>query len=439
MKNNDLATSHSLVRTIENQLKQITLADKKWHAVSTLFPDQAILQAEAYDHRTQKGLPMRKLEGRSFLVKELFDIKGYITRFGSESYSRNVATKDADCIDKLKSAGGILLGTNNMVEFAIGSWGTNSVLGTPWNPADPDIHRVPGGSSSGSAVAVAANMVSVAIGSDTGGSVRIPASLCGVIGFKPTTGLISTNGVAALGPFFDTVGPLTRNVNDARLFTEVMAGKDLSHPAIDLSNISIAVTHPQTLQPIDNEILRAFNNATSRLKHLGAKVTEINLPLTFQAFQKLNGDIVAYEIYQNINDIAEDMTNSIDQNIRQRVLMGKNISDQEYLESKSILKQLREQIKKDFEQFDVIALPSTPLCAPPLTEVDESQIPMSRYTRIANCLDLCAISLPLAKSTDQLPIGWQFCAPANQDAMLLSLSQSIEADEVLGREIKALK
>ncbi|GAB3486245.1 amidase [Marinomonas epiphytica] len=438
MENNDSNTSRSLYKTIKAQLDNIRLEDRKWHSVAKLFTEQALLQAKAYDKRMAKGGQARSLEGRSFLAKELFDIKGYATQFGSKNYPSEIASKDAACIARLKSCGAILLGTNNMVEFAIGSWGTNSITGTPWNPADPIIHRAPGGSSSGSAVSVAANMTSVAIGSDTGGSIRIPASLCGVIGFKPTTGLIPTTGTAQLGPFFDTIGPITRNVNDARLFTEAMAEKKLSHVEVSLASLRIATVKQQDLEPIDNEILETFNKAISRLKDLGVKIVELELPVTFQDFQKLNGDIVAYEIYQHIGDIADNRQCNIDPYIRQRVLAGKSISASEYQKSISTLKQLRSRMDRHFGKFDVIALPGTPICAPPITEIDENQIPMSRYTRIANCLDLCAISLPLGKSLAKLPIGWQLCAPANQDAMLLSLSQLIESDAVLGQELKSL-
>lgn len=431
--------TQTLVDITKTKLQYIEQVNSKWHAVSNLLVEDAIRQAQLHDTQYQKKEPLGPLHGQFFLIKELFNLKGITSQFGSKSYYNQISKSDADCISRLKSAGAILLGTTHMVEFAIGSWGTNSVLGTPWNPADSRVHRIPGGSSSGSAVAVAANMVSVAIGSDTGGSIRIPASICGVIGYKPTYQLISNNGVEALGESFDTVGPITRNVQDARIFTEVMSGKSLEHTKVSLKGLNIAVVNPADLAPIDNDIKQIYMSALDTLQQRGATIQEISLPITFSEFQVLNGEIVAYEIYQRIKNIVEDLNRPIDKNIRQRVLAGKNISKQKHTSNLKKLETLRDKFKRQFADYDALALPSTPLCAVPVAEVDESEIPLSRYTRIANCLNLCAISLPLGISHQGLPIGWQLCALADHDAFLLALAQTIEHDEVLGKAIRDLK
>lgn len=419
-------------------LSRIQNENNKWHAISNQLTEHAVSRAIELDHSIAEGKEPEKLHGLPFVVKELIDLKGLITPFGSNSYTSEKSSENAPVIDRLEKAGAVLMGTAHMVEFAIGSWGTNSVKGTPWNPADSEIHRVPGGSSSGSVVAVASGMVPAAIGSDTGGSIRIPASLCGVIGYKPTFGWIPTDGVAPLGPTFDTLGPISKTVDDARRLTEVMSERDLSHAPVDLSELRVAVVSRDTLAPIFDEIENAYEGALTRLKRLGATISEIDLPLSFPEFQRLNGGIVSYEIYQHISPIVEDMSNPIDNNIRNRVLAGRDISSKQYTEALEELDNVRKSFNSTFSEFDVLILPGTPICASPLTEVDESQIPMSRYTRIANCLDMCAISMPLARSTDELPIGWQLCATAGSDAYLLALAEQVESDEYLGKELRRI-
>ena len=417
-------------------LSRISAENDKWHAVSNQFVARALKRAMELDQQVANGATPGKLHGLPFVVKELIDLEGEITPFGSTVYRVDKSSQNAPVIERLTAEGAVLLGTAHMVEFAIGSWGTNSVRGTPWNPADPDVHRVPGGSSSGSAVAVAAGLVPAAIGSDTGGSIRIPASLCGVIGYKPTYGLIPTEGVAPLGPTFDTLGPITRTVADAKRLTEVMADCSLSHPPVAFSGLNVAVVSDAALAPIADDIDSAYQGALTRLRQLGASVTEIELPISFSEFQRLNGDIVSFEVFHHISHIAEDPQSPIDEHIRNRVLAGRNTSTEQYQQALEELHALRVEFETRFSKFDVLVLPGTPICASLVAEVDENQIPMSRYTRIANCLDMCAISLPLARSSEQLPIGWQLCATANQDGMLLSVAEAVERDEILGFEMR---
>lgn len=245
------------------------------------------------------------LHGLPILVIELVDIEGYPTEFGSLAYSVSAATDTAPAIRRLEEAGAVIIGTAHTVEFATGSWGTNYARETPWNPADRRVHRFPGGSSSGSSVAVAAGLVPTAIGSDTGGSIRIPASLCGIVGFKPSFGLIPIEGVAPLGQTFDTLGPLTRTVMDARRVTEVMAGKSLFHEPPELGSLRIAVAGKDDHSPIDEDVRRAYDAALANLVAKGAELTAIRLPLSFVEFQKLNGEIVSFEAYCRLAPIVD--------------------------------------------------------------------------------------------------------------------------------------
>jgi aspartyl-tRNA(Asn)/glutamyl-tRNA(Gln) amidotransferase subunit A len=411
---------------VETCLARIAAQDSRLHAVSRVFPEKALTRAERLDRAVAAGEPRKPLHGLPVLVKELIDIEGVPTDFGSHAYATSPAAATAPVLKRLEEAGAILLGTTHMVEFAIGSWGTNHAKGTPWNPADNETHRVPGGSSSGSAVAVAADLARVAIGSDTGGSIRIPASLCGLVGFKPTYGLITCEGVAPLGPTFDTLGPITRSVADARMLAQVMAGVDLSHPPVSISDLRIALAGERALSEMSEDVAAAYAAGLSSLAASGAKIEEIELPLSFVDFQKLNGDIVAYEAYRHLASLVDDPATPLDPHVRKRVLAGRAITPDEYRERLSELSSVRQEFARRFSGFDLLILPGTPICAAPLADVDEDQVPMSRYTRVANCLDLCAISLPLARPAGKLPVGLQLCAPAHSDAFLLAAAASME-------------
>lgn len=417
----------SASRKAEASLARIAACDGKFHAVSRLFEQQARQYAAQLDERISNGERPGKLHGVPYLTKELVDIEGEVTRFGSESYATRPAERTSPVIERLAAAGANLLGTTHMVEFAFGSWGTNYLMGTPWNPCDLTQHRVPGGSSSGSAVAVAAGYVPVAIGSDTGGSIRIPASLCGVIGFKPSTGLIPTEGVAPLGPTFDTLGPIARTLEDARCFTEVMADTDLSHPPVALEGLRIAVLGPEALAPCAPEIAQAFQDTVTSLEARGAQVIEIALPLSLVAFQQLNGEIVGYEAFAHLKSRVDDWRLPMDPFVRQRVRSTSGMDRQTYDTRLAQLAEVRADFAQSWAEFDVLALPGTPFCAPPLSEVNEAEIPMSRYTRVANCLDLCAITLPLPRAKGGLPIGFQICAASGTDAFLLALAGTVLA------------
>lgn len=415
----------SIAEQIEVCLAAIRVREPFLHAVAEIFDEEARLQAECLDVENTTALTAGPLHGMPFLVKELVNVAGHHTRFGSAVYAQGPALDDATAIRRLKDAGAVLVGTTRMVEFAYGSWGTNYIEGTPWNPSDPAVHRAPGGSSSGSAVAVAAGLVPLAIGSDTGGSIRIPASLCGAIGFKPTYGLIPIEGVAPLGPTFDTLGPITRTVSDARRATEAMAARDLSHSKVVLTEVSFAVLGHDVLSPCAPEVMEALESAIQTLHACGAVFNEIELPAPLVEFQKLNGDIVGFEAFAHLRHLAEDWRTTMDPFVRRRVLGNEAIDLGTYDARLTQMAEWREDFARAFADHDILVLPGTPLCAPPLSEVNEAEIPMSRFTRVANCLNLCAISLPLPRKTGQLPVGLQLCARANADAYLLAVAHSV--------------
>jgi len=211
---------------VEACLTRTDALDGRLHAYVEVYRDDAIAGAKAADLQRKAGLARGPLHGLPIALKDLLNIEGRATTAGSKSWQGRMATETSTAVERLFAAGMIPLGKTHMVEFAFGGWGRNQPMGAPWNPWDTRVHRVAGGSSSGSAVAVAAGLAPAAIGSDTGGSIRIPAALCGLTGLKPTYGLISLAGVVPLALTLDSLGPLTHSVEDAALLTAAMAGPD---------------------------------------------------------------------------------------------------------------------------------------------------------------------------------------------------------------------
>jgi aspartyl-tRNA(Asn)/glutamyl-tRNA(Gln) amidotransferase subunit A len=360
------------------------------------------------------------------LLTDVIDVAGHPTGFGSKAYAIGPAARNAPVIDRLEAEGAIILGKTTMVEFAVGSWGTNTVQGTPWNPSDATQHRVPGGSSSGAAVAVAAGFAPIAFGSDTGGSIRIPAALCGVVGYKPSFGLIPLQGVAATGASFDTLGPLSMSVAQVRAATGAAAGISLCYPDTSLAGLVLAHVSATALAPIDPVVLAAYRRVLATCEAAGATLREFELPLSFVDLQALNGDIVAYECYQQLSGIVDDKESDIDPYVRKRVQKGALITASTYRARLEKLQATRRTFEQDFCGFDALVLPGTPIPAPTLEQVDESQIPMSRYTRLANCLNLCAITLPIAGTP--APLGIQLADVQGADAKLLAIAGTLEAE-----------
>ena len=422
----DTSAPRPAIEQLESCMARIGAENGQLHSISRVHTERAIQRANELDRSLTEGATPGPLYGLPTIVKELVDIEGYPTEFGSMAFASTAASETAPAIRRLEDAGAIIVGTAHMVEFASGSWGTNYVKGTPWNPADRHVHRVAGGSSSGSGVAVAAGLVPIAIGTDTGGSVRIPASLCGVVGLKPTFGLIPNKGVAPLGPTFDTLGPLTRTVADARRVTEIMAGISLAHEPVELDRLRIAVPNKDDLSPIAEEVGNAYDTALAKLEAEGAQLASINLPLSFVDFQSLNGDIVAFEAYSNLDNYVDDPALPLDPHVRKRIKVGRGISRADYEALLIKLTELRLKFEAAFREFDVLVLPGTPITAARIEEVDESEIPMSRFTRISNCLDLCSITLPISRTNEELPVGLQLCARASADAFLLAVADQVE-------------
>ncbi len=315
-----------------------------------------------------------------------------------------------------------------MVEFAFGGWCNNAGMGTPWNPWDLEVHRVPGGSSSGSAVAVAAGLAPVAIGSDTGGSVRIPAAMCGTVGLKTTVGQVSNHGILPLSHTLDTVGPLTGSVEDAALVFAALA--DSADPLNGLkggvAGMRLGVLADTERDGVDAQVLAAYEAACRTLERLGARLAEVRLPDAFPAYLAQTGLIIAAEGYAVHEEWIEDDDIPFDPNVRARVRAGKSVAAADYILALRRRREVQPRVAAMLEDFAALLTPTTPIPAVPLAEVDEDALPLSRFTRAVNYLDMCALSVPCGLTSAGLPMSLQIIGHGHDEARILRIGWAYE-------------
>jgi aspartyl-tRNA(Asn)/glutamyl-tRNA(Gln) amidotransferase subunit A len=340
-------------------------------------------------------------------------------------------------VHRLLAAGMVPLGKTQMVEFAFGTWGTNQHLGTPWNPWDLATHRVPGGSSSGSAVAVAAGLAPAAIGSDTGGSVRIPSTLNGLTGLKTSGGLLPTDHVFPLSRTLDTIGPLTRSARDAALVTAAMLGIEnaaarpflacAAAPAPSLAGVRIAVLPPEQYPlTVEADVARAVDEAQRVLQALGATVAPRTFPFAYDDLARRNGQLTAAEAYAVHRAIIDDARLPIGAATRNRVLGGRAIGAADYIEALAHRAASRVQWIEWMSGCDALLTPGVPWAACPLDAVDEASAPLGSFTRAGNYLDACGLALPAGFSAGGLPLGVQLLAAPGRDAALLAIGVAFQ-------------
>jgi aspartyl-tRNA(Asn)/glutamyl-tRNA(Gln) amidotransferase subunit A len=428
---------------IEACLARIDALDSRLHAFVEIYREEALACADAADLERKAGMTRGSLHGLPIALKDLLHVKGRVTTAGSATWRGHVAHDTATAVERLIAAGMIPLGKTHMVEFAFGAWGRNQPMGAPWNPWDTATHRVAGGSSSGSAVAVAAGLAPAAIGSDTGGSIRIPAALTGITGLKPTYGLISLAGVVPLATTLDSLGPLTRTVEDAALVTAAIAGSDprdaatLAIPRIDFDAalagepdvrgmriVALAADHFPSF--ILRDIVRARDEAIAVLCKLGAIVEEASFPFDLDELATRNGRIIAAEAWATHRAYIEDETLSIDPWVRRRTIGGKSISAAEYIDELAQRKRAAATFSAWMRGRDALLTPTLPITALPLDLVDEATSPLATFTRLANYLTACALSLPGGMSSDGLPIGVQLIGAPFTEATLIRAGRALQ-------------
>ena len=427
---------------LEAQLARIARHDGQLHAFTNVYADEARAAARGLDQMARAGIRLGPLHGVTVAVKDLFEVEGKPIAAGSKAQPPRTSVTSATVVERLRAAGAVVIGKTHTVEFAFGGWGTNAVMGTPWNPWDLRTHRTPGGSSSGSAVALAAGLCTASIGTDTGGSVRIPAGLCGVVGLKTTRGLISRHGLIELCPTHDTVGPLTRTVRDSAMLLDVLSGPDPrdavslpvpAHavlPQLDaargVAGMRMWVLPEAERVDVDPEVLAACDEAVRVLEGLGMQRVERALPQSLAESMRVAGSLMSAEGYANLGALFEQEGLEFDPHVRRRILLGRDIGAAQYLQLLRLREQAKAEMLAAMDGIDVCAFPTNAIAAIPLTEVDELATPLSRFGRFVNLLDLCALAVPAGFTRLGLPVSLQFIARPFDEATALRVGHAFE-------------
>ncbi len=423
----------SPVELTQRCLDQIEKMNPVLNAFITVTEDAAFSEARVAEREIANGRWRGPLHGIPVAVKDLIDTAGVVTTGASELFKNRAPQNDAEVVRRLKRAGAILVGKQNLHEFAYGGSSMISYFGevrNPWNPA-----RIAGGSSGGSASAVASGMCFASIGTDTAGSVREPAALCGIVGLMPTYGKVSTEGVIPLSPALDHVGTLTLTVADAAILLAVIAGggDDTTVPGEDeawtkpFPRLKIGLPRKFFYEDLDAEVAAAVEEAISVLKQLGCSIQDFDLEVptdrtltTAEAYAVHAGNVASHpELYQP-------------ETIR-RIRKGEGITPQEIESCRRELQQTRSAIGKIFERVDVLVTPTTPVPAPTVEDLRQNpdelrprEIVLLRNTRPANVWALPAISVPCGFTRNGLPIGLQIIGPSGNESRVLALANAYE-------------
>ena len=423
----------------ESLLSRIERYDGKLHAFVAVYADEARQAAAAADAAIRAGRAVTPLCGIPVVVKDIVDIEGRITTGGSKVWIDRVSPVTATVVRRMVSAGLIVLGKTHTVEFAMGSFGTNRHMGSPHNPWDLAKHRAPGGSSSGTGVAVAARMAPWGIGTDTGGSVRIPASWCGLTGLKTTIGRISCYGILPLSTTLDTPGPMARCVEDTALLYNVLQGPDsndpltLRRPVEDpmpglkagIAGLRRAGWPASQRQGCAADVLAAYDAALEVLSGLGASIVDLMLPRSFSSMGSVVGRIIGAEGYSFVGALVDDLGLPVDDDVRPRIQAGRNMLAKDYL----LTLRERETIKRDFEDalanVDALLTPTTATVAPPVSAIDQSGT-AAGFTRPVNLLDYCALAVPNGMSAEGLPTSLQIICRGYREATALRIGWAYE-------------
>ena len=435
----------SPVELVRAHLARIDDTEARLNSFITLLEDDALAAAKAAEADIQSGKTRGPLHGIPIGLKDLCYTKGVRTTVGSKIMADFVPDEDATVVERLKSAGAIIVGKLQMHEFAIGVTSENPHFGAAHNPWDTD--RVTGGSSGGSASSVCSGQCMGAIGTDTGGSVRIPAALCGIVGLKPTFGRVSKHGVFPAAWNHDTVGPMTRTVRDAALMLNAIAGHDpkdqfsSERPVEDYTatigqgvrGLRIGIHRDYFFEKIDPEVETSVTAAAGALESLGATIEEVSVPLMDKA-SAISTAIVGPETVEvhmrNLRDRPEDF----DPSVRVRLEAGAVVSAHQYVRAQRARTLFNRNVRRAMENVDVILTPTIPVGAPkigqdmvPVGDELESKLTLiSRLTRPFNLPGIPTISLPCGFTSEGLPIGLQLAGRPFEEATILRAAHAYE-------------
>lgn len=391
-------------------------------------------EAQASDLLRGHGIVPSFLAGIPVSVKDLFDVVGQSTTAGSKVLAGSQeAGRDAPPIARLRAAGAVFTGRTNMTEFAYSGVGINPHFGTPKNPFDRATGRIPGGSSSGGVVSVTDGMAAGAIGSDTGGSCRIPAALCGIVGFKPTSARISLDGMLPLSRSLDSVGVMACTVNCVALLDSIMADQPLgAFETARVAGLRLAVPQRFVLNEMEEPVARAFDEALKKLADAGAHLVELDLAaLERLPDLALRGGITAAESYSRHAPLITERGNEYDPRVKSRIMLGASISAADYQGLIRLRTEIVRTVDAELVEFDAMVMPTVPVVAPPFSAVvdDDSFTALNklllRNPSVANLLDRCAISIP-CHGMNEPPVGLSLVSGRHQDRRLLSIGAAVE-------------
>lgn len=391
-----------------------------------VYAERAFAEADASDRI------VAPLAGIPISVKDLFDISGEVTTAGSTVLeSSPAASADAEVVRRLRAAGAVIIGRTNMTEFAYSALGLNPHHGTPRNPHDPS--RIPGGSSSGAATAVAYDFCVASIGTDTAGSVRVPAAFCGLVGFKPTQARIPRTGMFPLSSSLDSVGPIARTVADCALLDAIMAGDSLPRiPVLPMRGLRFAIpTHTWT-EALDPIVGRAYERTLRKLSAAGAQL----MPQDFTSLGILDevtqcGGLIGPEAYEVHRALLRDHGAQYDPRVRSRLEEFENAAAANYLDGVRLRNAAIERFMREIESFDAVLAPTVAIVPPRFDELEDDDeyrrlnAVVKRNAAAVNLLDGCALSLP-CHDPDELPVGLMVIGGRNADTHILAVGMVIE-------------
>jgi aspartyl-tRNA(Asn)/glutamyl-tRNA(Gln) amidotransferase subunit A len=437
----------SPVAYAEALLRRIAALDERLHAFIRVTPERARAQAQGVESARQASVDLGPLHGIPYAAKDLFDVKGLATTAGTRLLANNIAEQDCTVVRKLTAAGMVLLGKTHTVQFAYGAAGLNRDQGTPHNPWHP-IPHAPGGSSSGSAVAVAAGLAPMGLGTDTGGSVRVPAALCGIVGLKTTIGRISRAGVYPLCWTLDSVGPITRSVEDAALVYQALQGPDardestlgvVPHDALrglkdGVKGLRIAFGETVFFDGVEDQVERAVRDAGQVFRSLGAQLGSVAVPEVAAAWaEEKRPLLIPAEACAVNREFLDKHLDALDPLIGPRMLSGRKLSAPDYFALLRRFAQLREDVQWTLRDVDALIVPTTMAAAWPLTAIDagneaylDYNLKVHRNCGLGNILNFCGVSVPCGFTSEGLPIGLMIYAKPFAEDVALRVAYAYE-------------
>ena len=459
-----LSGEHSTVEIVQSVLNRLEKVEGKLHSFITLSEENLLDRAESVDEKISRNESIHVLEGMPIAVKDIFSTKGIRTTCASRFLENYIPPFESTATEKLKTAGSLLLGKTNMDEFAMGSSTENSAFGVTRNPWN--LERVPGGSSGGSASAVSSGQCLAALGTDTGGSIRQPASFTGIVGLKPTYGRVSRWGMVAFASSFDQAGPLTRDVEDAALLLQTIAGydeKDATSLKTDvpdyaqfldqsIKGLKIGIIKDLDLSNCDTEVVQVFQQNVEVLKDAGAEIVEISMPNISDAVatyyviapSEASSNLGRYDGVRygkrakNISGLLDMYEKSRDEGfgkeVKMRILIGTfalsaGYYDAYYLKAQKVQNLIRSQYHQAFLEVDAIASPVAPTAAYKIGEMIDDPLKMylgDAFTIPANLAGIPGISVPGGFTDNNLPVGFQLLTSHLEEGKLLKIAHCFQ-------------